>query len=186
MTKKIFIFTDGSINKKKGLCSSAFCIIREGHMVASMVSERKGSNSLAEVTAVLEAMERLVSINGLILETSDKKSDYEFILVSDSQYVIKSINEYSINWIKNGIDSIWIGSNRKQVMYQEEFRKILKMRDELKNIKFVHIYSHLDSDLKFDNAYEKFCEQYHITKVQFKEFTKYNNLVDKLAYNKIN
>ena len=63
--------------------------------------------------------------------------DAEINLYSDSQFVIKSINEWIYGWIKKG----WC-STSGPVQYKETWQELLKLKNEY-NINFYHVKGHL-------------------------------------------
>ena len=96
---ELVIYTDGSsLNNGKENCvggwSAIFLLngkmyIRYGHLSA------QSSNNKGEIGGVL------YSINML-----RNKKDWKLKMVSDSQYVVKSINEWRHKWVKNDYEGI--------------------------------------------------------------------------------
>lgn len=96
---EITIYTDGSsLNNGKENCvggwSAIFLLndkmfVRYGHLSA------QSSNNKGEIGGVLFSMNLLY-----------KKKDWKLKFVSDSQYVVKSINEWRHKWVKSGYSGI--------------------------------------------------------------------------------
>ncbi len=85
----IEVYTDGSIRVNPGGPGGwAFVVVRDGD-AREQVSGGSPSttNNIMEMTAVIEA----------ILFLKDEPS---FTVVSDSQYVVKGVNEYMHNWAR--------------------------------------------------------------------------------------
>lgn len=190
MLKKnvLLVFTDGSINKKTGMCSSAYVAVAKKVPFMTGLTSCKGTNQVGEVTAMYNAVKAIDNLLEVMIKEGNI-IEYDAIwFISDSRYTIASINEYSIKWIEQGWDKEWISSSKKPVCHQDKFKEILKLRDKYKDLfKFMHIYSHLtenELDIKHD-AFNIYNET-DINMITFKEFTKYNDIVDKLAYNEIN
>lgn len=67
------------------------------------------TNNYMELMAVLKAVEAL------------HRSDRALIVISDSQYVIKGLNDWYKGWILNG----WVTKSGSPVLYQELWEEIL-------------------------------------------------------------
>ncbi len=87
------------------------------------------TNNIMELTSCIEA-----------LKTITNKS-IPVIVNMDSQYVVKGMNEWINNWIKKG----WKTSQKKPVENQKLWQELLKLKNEFKDIKFVHCKGHADN-----------------------------------------
>ena len=87
----IEVYTDGSIRKNPGGPGGwGFVVVRDG-VASEQVAGGSPSttNNIMEMTAVIEAI--------LFL-----KDELRFTIVSDSQYVVKGVNEYMWSWCAKG------------------------------------------------------------------------------------
>jgi ribonuclease HI len=108
--------------------------------------ESNTSSSRMEMMAALMALRAL------------KRRDLEVHLHSDSQYLIKGMNEWSSNWIKRG----WINSNGDPVSNKDLWLQLLDWNKKLK-IKWIWVKGHsghpsqeIAHHLAFD-AYKENC-----------------------------
>ena len=68
---------------------------------------------------------------------------YEKVIVNtDSRYVVKGMNVWSIKWIKNN----WKNSKEKPIVNKDGFIEILKEREKLKEIEVV--WQHAENNKK--------------------------------------
>jgi len=132
----IKIFTDGSC-VKKGNCSKAsygyyMTIDNEIYEDYRLLDGEK-TNNKAEISGIILALEML---NEFVQE-NDKVSIY-----SDSEYTIKSLTEWIINWKKNG----WKTANKKPVKNVELIKKMDELYESVTskchNIEIKHIMAH--------------------------------------------
>ena len=114
----IAVFTDGSsfIKNEYYEASSAVVIVINGEVVCKFgCFHVNGTNSIGEIYAMMLAIERVEELK----RDNPELRDYFTFFVSDSKYVVSSLNEWVYNWAnKNKTDDIWIGSSGKPVMYQ--------------------------------------------------------------------
>lgn len=108
-------------------------------------SKDLGDNTIsyAELSGALAVAKRCISViekRGL--------TDYQMHLYSDSQYVIKSINEWIYGWIKKN----WC-SNSGPVPYKELWQELLDVKNNY-NIEFHHVKGHLPK-AKFEKLPEE-------------------------------
>lgn len=97
MSDRINVWTDGACSGNPGVAGWAFLV--EGGVARSGFI-REGTNNIAELKAVIEALIYL------------DQFDVEKICVhTDSMYVINGITKWVHNWAKNG----WKTSNKKPV-----------------------------------------------------------------------
>jgi ribonuclease HI len=62
---------------------------------------------------------------------------------SDSQYLIKGMNEWIDNWVKKG----WRTSQKKIVENKDLWEQLLSFKNEFKDIKFIHVKGHMGNEL---------------------------------------
>lgn len=85
--KKITIYTDGSCLKNPGAGGWAWIIIDDGNIIKDSGGEKHTTNNVMELSACINAL--------LVL-----KEPCDITLYSDSQYVVRGINEWLSNWVK--------------------------------------------------------------------------------------
>lgn len=187
----IYIFTDGSsfISKDGRFyeASSACSIYIMGLNVLDLgVYHKDGTNSLGELYAIMLGLDRLYDI----MEENPELKNSTITVVSDSGYVISSLNSYIFSWIKQGMKSVWKTSSGTPVSYQNMFKSIWKeYRDNGRYqmfgcpISFLHMRGHINEKITKDKAYEKFKKKNNmqISEYEFSEFIDHNHHVDKLA-----
>lgn len=83
-----------------------------------------------ELTSCVKALEAI------------NRRDIPVLVVMDSQYVVKGINEWIYRWIKKG----WRTSQKKPVENKELWQQLLKLKSEFKDIKFEHCKGHSTND----------------------------------------
>lgn len=181
-----WIFTDGSsFIKKKYYESSSACIIylNDEFITKFGCFHENGTNSLGELYAVMMGLDKVYEI----LNNSDTltQANTEIKVVSDSQYVVKSLTSYIYTWVKQGMDKNWKASTGKPVAYQDlmkyVFAKYLIKPEYTTSI--FHIMGHVGSKILVNKAFFKFNEynNSYLTISEFKIMMKRNNMVDELA-----
>ena len=113
-----------------------------------------------------------------ILDKYDIEKPYKIELYSDSQFVIKGINEWMKNWLKSCNDwkkDIWYNSSGNVVGQYELFREMkLKYLDNPDfDIKFIHIKGHTKKQDFFSTMNET-CDK--IASNCLNQYLKNNNL----------
>ena len=105
--KKVEIFTDGACRGNPGPGGWGVLLRYEGTEKTLLGSAPETTNNRMEMTAVIEA-----------LKTLQRACSIE--LTTDSQYVIKGINEWLTGWKKRG----WKTANRKPVKNEDLWREM--------------------------------------------------------------
>lgn len=172
--KKIIIYTDGACKYNPGPGGYAAIIIYdfekdleyidenkeifEYNIIDKIVGGEKGTtNNIMELTAIINALDKVYTAlnkeeNKKILETKkEKNKNLEIIIYSDSNYVVKGINEWIEGWVKKS----W-----KNVKNDLLWRRLYTLKNEIENMENVEI---------------------DIRKVKAHNGDKYNEMVDKLA-----
>ena len=98
----ITIYTDGGCHGNPGPGAWAFIMLENGQEYSRSGAEENTTNNRMELAAVIEALTEQIK-----RYPDEKKA----ALYTDSQYVKKGINEWIINWKKNG----WRTAARKPV-----------------------------------------------------------------------
>lgn len=88
------------------------------------------TNNKMEMKAVVEA-----------LKFASKKSKVARVY-SDSQYVVKGMNEWLDGWSRRG----WKTANKKPVKNKELWLELVELKDKFFSVEFVWVKGHADSD----------------------------------------
>ena len=101
--REIVVFTDGSAinngskNAKGGV--GVFFADNDPRNISKSVVNSNGknkvTNNICELIGVILAIEKIVA-------TEPTMSKLRIVLMTDSEYIVKSVLKYSINWRKNG------------------------------------------------------------------------------------
>lgn len=89
--------------------------------------EKNTTNNIMELTAVIEALDKLYKFSEDIAKTDN------ITVYSDSTYVVMGITTWFKGWIKN---------NWKHVKNAELWKRLFELKNKFKNIKFQHIFGH--------------------------------------------
>lgn len=84
------------------------------------------TNNQMELEACIQALKAI------------KTTNIPIIMHCDSTYVVKGVNEWSKNWIKNN----WRKSDKKPVLNAEIWKELLSLCDKQDDIKFVWVKGH--------------------------------------------
>lgn len=134
------IFTDGSEIKEKGTHRTlglgwAYVVKKNKETVHECSGTmNEGNNQRVELYAIHEALAYLERI-------SLNSTTYDIIIHSDSEYSIKSLTVWSLNWVRNQ----WMTSNKKPVKHRDLIEPSLRMIKDLKrhnSLVFNHVRSH--------------------------------------------
>ncbi len=93
--------------------------------------EKTITNNRMELKAVCKSLEYLI-------DNFEDLQEWIVVVRSDSQYVIKSINEYLPNWEKNN----WKNSSRQTVKNRDLWERFTIIRDKFKNNKIDLNFKH--------------------------------------------
>lgn len=135
-------YTDGScLDNKNGLyCGWAFALVRGDEVLhEGSGGHPQGSNNVGEMAAVVDALQYLIDnrTRYFILEAAT-----QIEIVSDSQYVVKGMNEWIHKWKRNG----WVSHSGDAVKNESLWRKLDRLRNELESkgieVTFKHIRGH--------------------------------------------
>jgi len=111
--KTIEIFTDGACRGNPGPGGWGALLRHEGTEKTLLGSAPETTNNRMEMTAVIEALKTL-------------QRPCSVVLTTDSQYVIKGINEWMDGWKKRG----WKTANRKPVKNEDLWRELDRLVSE--------------------------------------------------------
>lgn len=131
INKKIQIYTDGSSLGNPGPGGWGVVIIKNEELriknerKETIIKELGGfekntTNNRMELQAVIEALKYIENIRKSDLQDI-RKSD--FLIYSDSNYVLSGINSWVYNWEKNG----WRTANKKEVLNQDLWKEMISL-----------------------------------------------------------
>lgn len=142
--KYYYLFTDGSHRNKSDLqFSSGYSVYTFSSDISNISKRNNNTNNYCELSAIRDALKLILNIN----DRDNKEGDLfrEYLIVSDSQYCLRSISQYLFNWIING----WKRSDKKsakEIHHKEVWFEIYRLLRKLnrKNIStgFLHVKSH--------------------------------------------
>lgn len=147
--KYYYLFTDGSHRNKDELqFKSGYGIYTFSPDVPNIVNRNNGTNNYCELSAIAKALELILEINEK--DDPNNELDREYMIVSDSQYCLRSISQYLFNWILNG----WKRDSGKNIHHLEIWHEIYRLLRKLDkkdiSVGFMHVKSHKK---KPDNIY---------------------------------
>ena len=140
--REIVVFTDGSaINNgsknAKGGVGVFFADNDPRNISKSIVnsnsngnSKNKVTNNICELIGVILAIEKIVA-------TEPTMSKLRIVLMTDSEYIVKSVLKYSINWRKNGYKNKQ-GKPIKNILLM---KKVIELVEKY-NVKLHHCPAH--------------------------------------------
>lgn len=163
-------YTDGSSRGNPGKGAFACVAMSENKVREYGEAKENVTNNQMEMGGVIFALSFCVSK----LEEGDAA-----VINSDSQYVIKGINEWVYGWIKNG----WKTSNKKDVLNKDLWEKMWELVNILKfkkiEVRFLHVKGHNGHILNeradiicTSFAQGKTIELYNGDKVSYEDFLK--------------
>jgi ribonuclease HI len=120
----IEIYTDGSCKGNPGKGSWAMIVFQDKKIIDQFGDfDPSTTNNKMELTAILQALQYI----------KHKNIKDDVIIHSDSEYSVKSINLWIDGWIKRH----W-----KNVKNTEILKPISVLKNELQNVKYVHVRGH--------------------------------------------
>ena len=125
MSDLVEAFTDGACRGNPGPGGWGVLLRFNGHEKRLHGGEAETTNNRMELMAVIKALESL------------KKDQCNVKVTSDSQYVLKGINEWMENWKKRG----WKTAAKKPVKNVDLWQRLDKAR-ETHNVEWVWVKGH--------------------------------------------
>ena len=107
----ITIYTDGASRGNPGPGGWGVIMIYDDKVVELGGRETHTTNNRMELTAAIKALEFI--------------TDREIVVYADSEYVTKGMTEWIHKWQKKG----WRTANRKQVLNQDLWQKLLEVTE---------------------------------------------------------
>ena len=108
--KKVEIYTDGCCKGNPGPGGYGCIIIRDGQVKEMSGASRETTNNIMELTGAVVALQEL-------------SEPCEVELTSDSQYLVKGMNEWVVGWIKKG----WLTAGRQPVKNRELWEELYRL-----------------------------------------------------------
>jgi ribonuclease HI len=148
-----YIFTDGSNRKNPELqFKSGYGVYFYSPSVKNQSGRNNKTNNYCETIAIKYALER---IQQLYLEDEEDTLSRKFIIVSDSQYCIKSITQYTYIWkLKD-----WKRPGNKDIQHINLWKEIYNILARLDNLDipvgFMHVRSHM-KEPSYTDSFEYF------------------------------
>jgi len=188
----IAAYTDGSSIIKHDFyeASSSVVIVINGEEVCRFGCYHiNGTNSLGEIYAMMLAVERVEEIK----RDNPELREYMTYFISDSKYVVSSLNEWIYNWIRINKynNDIWVTGSNSPIMYQWIIKylyfKYLKNNSWRSYNKFIHTNGHVNfnSFKDLEKYFKKFIYRNSIcsnsTIDEYKQIVEMNNQADILA-----
>ena len=193
--KCITVFTDGSsyIDTKNNFyeASSAVVISINNDIVYKFgCYHNNGTNSIGEVYAMMLAIEKVEELK----RDNPELRDYFTVYISDSKYVVSSLNEWIHSWaVLNKYNEVWKSSSNKPIAYQWIMKylydKYISKHSWQENNLIIHINGHIQSKdigkyyskaLK-RNSKQTWKYQRAITRHTFESLVQGNIIVDRFA-----
>lgn len=140
--KYYYVFTDGSMRNNSSLqFKSGYGVFFYSPSISNISSRNNQTHNYCEVTAVEKAIEKILDIH--LKEDDDYLLNRQYIIVSDSQYCIRSLTQYMFVWKQFG----WKRHTGKEIHYVDKWKNMYNMLyklDELGvDIGFLHVKSHM-------------------------------------------
>lgn len=137
------IWCDGGKNKE--LASWAFCYYSPtmDKVIYESYGTLEGTSQEGELSAALQALRFLVKK----METEQLK----ITLYSDSQYLVKGMNEWLWNWKNRS----WKGSNQQTIKNLAYWQELDKLKSQIEYIRFKWVKGH--SGVELNEYVDKLC-----------------------------
>lgn len=126
---KIYVYCDGGCRgngKESNIGGWGVYLVYKNHTKELYGHARNTTNNIMELTACIEGLKAIT------------KKDLPVEVVMDSNYVIKGITEWVDNWVKKG----WKTANKTPVENKELWMRLLELKNEFKDIRFVKVKGH--------------------------------------------
>lgn len=133
-TREILVFTDGStlnngsVNARGGV--GVFFGNNDSRNISKKIIGKKVTNNICELMAVILAIQK-------VIETEDTTSKIRIVIMTDSEYIVKSVLKYSVNWKKNGYKN----KQGKPIKNMELMKKVIELTESY-NVKLHHCLAH--------------------------------------------
>lgn len=146
--KSLEIWTDGGKNEE--LCSWAFCLYSNelDKILYKEYGHLEGTSQEGELSAGIKGLQ-------FIIQRFNKKQldRIQVILYSDSQYLVKGMNEWLWNWKNRS----WKGSNQKTIKNLKYWQELDKLKSTIPNLKLKWVKGH--SGVELNEFVDGLCHQ---------------------------
>lgn len=132
----ITIYTDGSSRGNPGPGGWGAVLVRDDKVVEIGGSDEHTTNNRMELTACIRALEFTIS-NFQPARLGHSGGFSKIQINTDSEYVMKGITEWVKNWQKKG----WKTANKKPVLNQDLWQKLLELTGD-KKIEWKYVAGH--------------------------------------------
>lgn len=131
----IKVYTDGASRGNPG--KGGWGVV--GYDSKGVIFEVGGSaanvtNNQMELTAMIMGLKYVVTNISKLKSVASRIDMY-----TDSQYVVKGMNEWRYGWVKNN----WKNSQKKDVLNRELWERLILLDDECKKIGVTHAYKYV-------------------------------------------
>jgi ribonuclease HI len=131
------IFTDGACSCNPGPGGWAFIVLHEKDIETISGGERQTTNNRMELKAIVE------SLRYICLHYVANQSEKDFCIISDSAYVINSINANWINsWKMNGWKTTKGQTVKNRDLWQDFLRYLSYMHKDKMKVTFEKVKGH--------------------------------------------
>ena len=132
--EKLLIYCDGGCrgNQDKNNIGGWGVLLKHGELEKTLYG--------GVLNTTNNKMELLACIKGL--EAIKNKGAASTQVISDSQYLIKGMNEWIDGWKRKG----WRNSQKKPVENKELWLRIDELRSQFRDIEFIHCKGHADNE----------------------------------------
>lgn len=133
MKNMIEVWTDGGTRgngKESNIGAWAYTAHVVGLIAEDSAWEFDTTNNKMEMKAVVEALKFIT------------KKSKAVRVYSDSQYVVKGMNEWIDGWIKQG----WVTANKKPVKNKELWLELVELKNGFFSVEFIWVKGHADDD----------------------------------------
>lgn len=110
MSGAVEIYCDGACSGNPGVGGWGAILRWNGHEKELSGANGETTNNRMEMTAAIEALSAL-------------KRPSTVILTTDSQYLVKGMNEWIMGWIRKG----WVNSKREPVLNRDLWERLLEL-----------------------------------------------------------
>ena len=123
----IYVYCDGGckVHTSK-LGGYGIVLLYNGHKKTVAGYSENATNNQMEILAATIALQKIT------------RYDIPVIITTDSEHVVKGINEWTKKWLTNN----WKGANKKPVKNIDLWKNLLAEIKKFDNIEFIHCYGH--------------------------------------------
>jgi ribonuclease HI len=144
MEDKIILYADGACRNnqsRENIGAWAYVLLYGKHVKKEAQLLKNTTNNICELSAVIAGLAKI----------KDKTKPVE--VISDSQYVISGVNEWSKKWIDNG----WRNAKKKPVENMELWRWLLNLVAKFSDITFTKCEGHAGN--KYNERVDYLCNK---------------------------